>query len=238
MLRRLTVVLVASGLLLTSPALSWAISLGQSDTFQDGLTADWSNGFASFAPPQVIGTGGPAGAGDMYLQMESFGGSGANSKPTIFNSLQWIGDYTAAGVMGISVSMSNFGANPLDMRMKIGGAGGEFITSSHLALAAGSGWQDYTFSLAAGDLVGAGDVAATLADVTQVWFFHNPTAAYPGPAVATTLGLDNITAVSAVPEPTTIAALLGLGLTGAAAFVWQRRRRQRPADACDQDVDR
>lgn len=199
-----------------------AVSLGQIDTFQGGTTVDWTSGFPNPNPPTVVSTGGPAGLGDMYLLVTSHGGSGPGSKPTTLNTAQWTGDFTAAGVTGISVWMRNFGATNLDLRLGLNGSGGDFVTSSHLVLPAGSAWQPFTFSLAPGDLVGGGNAAATLANVSQLTIFHNPSANFPGPAIAASLGIDNI---SAVPEPSTIAALAGLVVAGGLVVLWQRRRR-------------
>src|SRR5712671_1482364 len=83
------------------------IVLNQIDTFQDGTLANWTNG-AGAADPINIATGGPTGAGDHYLQVTSNGGNFAGSKLTVFNTVQWSGNYTAAGVTFVEMDFKNF----------------------------------------------------------------------------------------------------------------------------------
>ena len=74
-----------------------AVVVGQIDDFQDGTTANWSNGeIIGTVPVTNVPTGGPAGAGDHYIQLTS-DGSGSGGKLTAFNRDQWLGDYLAAG---------------------------------------------------------------------------------------------------------------------------------------------
>jgi hypothetical protein len=61
-----------------------------------------------------------------------------------------------------------------------------------------------------------GDVDTLLANVVLLRIIHGFDAVFPPVAIATVLGVDNITAVqdvTATPEPTTL-ALLGLALAG------------------------
>ena len=68
-----TLLFVSTGLLLASATPLAAVTLGQQDTFSDGSTQGWSEGLVSPNPPTNIATGGPAGAGDRYLQNISSG---------------------------------------------------------------------------------------------------------------------------------------------------------------------
>jgi hypothetical protein len=81
------------------------------------------------------------------------------------------------------------------------------------------------FGVAAADLTALlGSAEAALAGATVLRIVHAPDAAFPGPSIVATLGVDN---VEAVPEPGTAALLvLGLGALGAGS-----RRRAQPAAA-------
>src|SRR5438105_22417 len=81
---------------------------GQTDTFPAN-TMSWNG-----AQPTWVSTGGPAGAGDAFLQFHSIGGSGTGSHMAGFNGLQWSGNYTAAGVGAVSVDFENLGQTELD----------------------------------------------------------------------------------------------------------------------------
>ena len=79
------------------PATGFAqVVLGQVDDFQNGTTMSWTNGFVP--DPVNVATGGPAGAGDRYLQVSS-GTFGGGSRSIVFNQVQWIGNYAGQGVV-------------------------------------------------------------------------------------------------------------------------------------------
>ncbi len=182
-------------LLLAAPAFG-QITVGQTDDFQDGTTQDWRNGRDTDDVSNVA-TGGPDGAGDRYLQVVA-DGSFIAGRLAVFNTEQWSGDFTAAGVARVTLDVNNTGANDLVLRLWIEGAGGDFASTSGLALAAGTGWQRATFSVqpsALSAVRGGTDVNATLADVFRFRVYHSPAVVAPGPEIVAELGLDNITAV-------------------------------------------
>ena len=188
--------LLALFLLLAAPAVA-QITIGQTDDFEDGTTQDWRNGRNT---PDVsnVATGGPDGAGDAYLQIVA-DGSFIAGRLVAFNTEQWAGDFTAAGVTTVTLDLNNTGTSDLVVRLWIEGPGGDFVSTDGLFLGAGSGWQAASFSVQPGDLTASGgtDVNATLSDVFRFRVYHGPAASAPGPNVVGELGLDNITAVGA-----------------------------------------
>ena len=151
----------------------------------------------------------------------------------MLNETQWTGDFRAAGISAISMDVNNFGPDDLVLRLFFedfdapGPPVNLAMTLAGIVVPAGSGWMSIVFDLSPANLIpGAfGTVEGALTDVSVMRIFHNPAAAFPGPAVGipkvtATLGVDNITAV-VVPEPATGALFLG-GL----AAVWVRARRR------------
>lgn len=187
---------------------SHAVALGQIDIFQSSGTANWTSGAANSNPPTLLLGHGPSGSGDHALAITSTGTSGAGSKLVAFNKTQWTGDYTAAGIRGISMDLHNVGNNPLNVRLAINGSGGKFSTTSAIALAAQSGWTSATLSTEAGDwtaVSGGTDIAATLAGITEVRLLSAAAPNWQGDTVAAELHVDNI---RIVPEPTALGLLV------------------------------
>jgi hypothetical protein len=226
--RFLGLLVVLSGWSLTASA----VSVGVLDDFEDGTTQGWDNG--GLAPnPLNVATGGPAGAGDAFLQLASFGASGPGSRLVVYNRVpEWTGDYTAAGVDGITLDVNNLGQTDLVLRLLISEGLASSPSNSAMtpgvAVPAGSGWTQVAFSLAPEDLLlRNGSIAAALANVSELRVFHAPNDFYPGPGIAATLGVDNL---RAVPEPGSglllAAGALALGATRA------RVRRREPRGRC------
>jgi hypothetical protein len=233
---RVTVLSFAAIFVVASTAA--AIPIGP-DTFEDGTTLGWGVPGLSPLPPANVGTGGPAGGGDAFLQLQANAGLGdAGSRLSVLNQTQWTGDFRAAGITAISMDVNNFGPDDLVLRLLFedfdapGPPANLAMTLADVLVPAGSGWMNVVFDLAPANLVAGvlGTVEGALTDVDVLRIFHNPVAAFPGPGVGipqvtTTLGVDNITAVidGTVPEPATGALLLG----GLAAALVRARRRSR-----------
>lgn len=208
-------------LLVVSAVARGSIAGGQVDTFQSGTTLGWLHGVNSVTPPTVVTSGGPLGANDAYLQSISTGGARAESKQVVFNSDQWTGDYTQAGVTTITAQMIDFGPSPLSMRLTIQDTvGTKWSSTNAIALPADSQWHAMTFDVspAGWSLVsGTQSIQTSLANVTELRILSAAAGpAYIADTVASTLGIDNITAV---PEPGALAPLVGT-----IALVWRRRR--------------
>ena len=136
---------------ISQPAFS--IPLGQIDDFEDGTALGWAVGAFSSIKPMVVETGGPAGAGDNYLELSARGGNGAGSRLAIFNRTgQWNGSFTDAEVTTISLNLINLGDTDLSVRLGLNGAGGTFVTTESVFLSPNSGWQSVVFPLLASDL--------------------------------------------------------------------------------------
>jgi hypothetical protein len=214
------------------------IAVGNRNDFQDGTTQGWmvnllGMGGPGLPQPQVIPNGGPAGAGDAYLQLTSTGLPGPGGRLVALNfTSTWTGNYLAAGVGAISLDAMNLGTTDLSLRLlfenPMGGPPTDLaLSQTALTLPTGGGWTSLMFPLfgpgGLAVLAPGMDLNALLSNTTTIRILHSPTFTYPPPQAAAQLGVDNITAVAAVPEPSTF-LLVGGGLAVAAAAARRRRR--------------
>lgn len=229
------------GLLLLQSSLAMAVSSAQLDDFSDDTLQGWQMGFASITNTHLsnIANGGPAGAGDNFLEVVADGTNAAGGRLTFFNQAQWAGDYLAAGVTSIAMDLKNFSSSEiLNLRLGIEGGffdssvglffGGLYATTASVSLASGSDWTRVIFSLAPGDLVPVSgqsgvtgnDVSAALGNVLELRLLNSANPDWAGLPVSATLGFDNI---HVVPLPPTL-VLFGSGLV----VLLARRRKQNP----------
>lgn len=202
-----------------------AVTIGQTDDFEDGTTQGWVVALlgSSPLPPTNVSTGGPAGSGDHFLLLQSQGNLGAGSRLVAINVSQWTGDYTAAGVTAIAMDLENLGDTQLSIRVMLADpAGGPpadlAVSTAPIVLDPGSGWHSVVLPVTAGSLTaGVGTVDAALSGATELRIYHGTSASFPGGPIAAALGVDNI---RAVPEAGT-APLVAVGL----ALVARVRRR-------------
>jgi hypothetical protein len=191
----------------------FAIESNQFDNFQDGTLKGWGSGAPNPNPPVVINDGGPTGAGDAYLRVTSNGTGAAGGRLVVFNTSQWAGNYTTAGVSHISMYMNNFSNQTLEIRAVLQGSGGIFWTINSVSLPPNSGWQTVQFHVQSSDLTGDGNVNTTLSNVIQFRIIHNVLGTgNAGDIIAATLGIDNITAAE-TPLPVELTSFTA-GLTG------------------------
>jgi hypothetical protein len=205
---RLAVPVALAGLLLTTTA--YAVSLGQTDDFENTTTQGWKEGNPSPNPPSNA-VGGPDGPNDRYLRNVSSGSSGAGGRMTMFNTTQWTGDFLAAGIGRIHLKARVFGTEGLTIRILFRRAGSgpngldTWITSPQV-LPADEQWHAFDFSLAVENMSSAGGLSSHTQMMTgaeQMWIANYPGTSGQPPRIQATLGIDDITALEpeALPEP-------------------------------------
>lgn len=224
------VIFMLSLVFLFNSSVVGAITIGQIDDFEDGTFHGWQMGAAVPINSHLanIADGGPTGIGDNYLQVSSNGSFTAGGRLTVFNSLQWTGDYIGKGITTIVMNLNNFSSSEsLNLRLAINGGvtdhlgivtGGLFSTQTSVSLDSGSGWTQVSFSLRPDNLdavsrlgfTTGNDVFATLANVTELRLINGNVPSWTGDPVTATIGIDNI---SAVPLPAAVFLFIS-GMTG------------------------
>lgn len=221
-------------LMCIAPAKSYAqVLLGQKDTFQDSTLQNWTNGLLAGDPVNKP-TGGPAGAGDRYLEVSS-GSLGGGPRSIVYNRVQWTGNYLAAGVTSVEMDLANFGASSLSMRFALRSGTGNSATPGYVStvafsLPADGVWRHAVFNLDASNLTALNSplpLATFLTSVAEARVLDSASPSLLGDAADTRVGMDNILAAAiAVPEPTTWLLII---LCFTAALTWLihlRRQRQ------------
>jgi len=225
-MKRILLALTATILVIVlAPSGAFAVSIGLQDTFQNGTTNNWFAGglglgqFPPF-PPVVIPTGGPAGAGDQFLQITGTGlANQPGSRIVAINGAQWAGNYLASGVAAIEMDLKNFGQTALTIRLLFEDPVGapptdQAVTTFGAALPVGSGWTHFVFLVSPSNLTPIfGNPTTALSNATLIRIIDSPT---PTDAVtiAGVVGVDNIRAAT-VPEASSFllitTALISLG---------------------------
>ena len=124
----------------------------------------------------------------------------AGSRLVVRNFNQWTGDFSRTDAIGAFVR--NFGSTTLTMRIAIDGPGGWFASTNAAAhtLIPGTDWTWVVFSLDPADLTntfgqGGNNVAATLADVTELRILNSAAPNFRADTSIANAGVDNITAL-------------------------------------------
>ena len=208
-----------------------AVSVGEIDTFSAGIEGWFAGGGPEgqvpAAPPTVVATGGPGGAGDSFMLITANGSADAGGRLVAMNGAQWAGNYGAAGISSIAMDLRNLGTSDLSVRLYFedpipGPPMNEAVTTASVLLPAGGTWTHAVFEISPSSLtVLQGSATTLLSNTTIMRIFSGATAEFPPERIAGSLGVDNI---QAIPEPETY-ALMAAGL---AFLTWRGRRRQRP----------
>jgi hypothetical protein len=195
-------------LLLPAPAAAQVV-IGQTDTFQDGTTRNWT-GPPPPNQPVNVPTGGPAGAGDEFLRITSTGMTGAGSRLAVLNDQQWSGGQTySPAVSGISMDLENLGGTPLTVRLAFQDTSSNtYSSTTGFSLPADGTWHHALFSLLDPNMTSLGGSppfsTALASGIQEMRIIDAAAPAFVGDVIAATLGIDNITAV---PEPGSMAML-------------------------------
>jgi autotransporter-associated beta strand protein len=182
-----------------------AITLNQVDTFTGSLD-NWTDGHSG-SNVLDVGTGGPNGTGDGYLQVSS-GSFGGQARMITFDQSQWVGNYTTAGVGVISMELKNFGTTTLPIRITIRDGTLESVpgysSTTPFMLPADGNWHLATFSVTASAMTAVGTGAPAFAtELTSIADFRLLSSAAPaimGDSINARIGVDDITALA--PPPT------------------------------------
>jgi hypothetical protein len=188
------------------------VVLNQVDDFEDGTEQNWEEAAASAAlgfAATNVSSGGPNGADDNYLRDITSGSPGGAGSRMIIRSIgnQWSGNFTSAGVFAMSMDVRSL-TNDITVRVSVTGPGGKFSTTNGVSVPAGGPWTEIGIPIAASDFtsvsdgsdggVAGFDIAATLADVTEMRILSSPTPAWRGEVIDAEMHLDNITALAAL----------------------------------------
>lgn len=186
-----------------------AITINTISDFQDGTTQGWQIG--RVGGPTNIPSGGPAGVNDKYLQNQSTGTGGVDSRFIFFNNTTaWTGNWTSAGITYITFMVNNTGATNLSLRIALDGDGGRWCTTVPITVNTSSGWMGVSIPVSAGSFTAAGgtDINLTLGNVTSMRILSNTSPSFLGDAIAAQAGFDNIAADN-VPLPIELISFQG-----------------------------
>jgi hypothetical protein len=221
----LVAALATAAFLLSAGQQAAAVSFNLKDDFEGGTTLGWTGSTTS-----NVADAGPAGAGDNALLVE------AGNRIVVYNTAQWTGNYTAAGITHLAMDLRNTAAFPLQLRIGIAngnfapnGDGDTYVSNddNDITVANDGAWHHIVFDVGPSAFSpstfnsnSAPSAAAALAALTHLRILHNPTAGdFRGAQVPAEFYLDNI---QAIPEPTG-GALAALAAT---ALVARRRLRR------------
>jgi hypothetical protein len=211
-LLRLSVQVCALMAVLVGTRPACAISLGEVDHFSADLEG-WKTGVQA-GPGAVVRVagGGPAGAGDAFLQVTVNPASTGILKMVVFNQAQWQGDFIAAGVTAVSMDVKFEGPDAMHLRLAFGtndapiGGGDWFVSNDAIIVPSGGGWTNIQFpisSMALGDYSGGeANYNDAMSNVATMRLLHvmslSPFGDIVNTEAPTVVSVDNITALGGV----------------------------------------
>ncbi len=233
---------VTAAVLLAPPAgRAQTITLGQKDTFTGAAPGgfdNWTQG--AFAPPGslLLVTGGPGGGSDQYMQITATGGIGAGSRITVFNQVQWTGNYITAGVSSVEMDLRAPTTNTQSLAMRVAyknALGAGYSSTVPFTLPADGQWHHAVFKLTAADMTAIGSPGSFdtfMTNPSEMRILNSSAPSLNGDSIAAVVGVDNVLAAGApVPEPAGV--LAAAALAAGAAWPLLRRRRDRRDVGCE-----
>lgn len=186
------------------------VVLGTAHTFEDGTIMNWIGG-----TDRTNVAGGPGGAADRFLRVQTTATSSAGSHLATHNrGPEWSGDYLGAGVTGVQADLRNLGSTQLTMRLVFFSLGTRWTSTTPVVLPAGGGWTRVTFPIGPSDLtraLGTNTYAQMISSVDGIMFRHDLTPSSQGDPINGTLGIDNLLAIPGPGTAGAVGLLAGLG---------------------------
>lgn len=190
-----------------------AVTLLQTDDFQDQTTFGWSDGGSSSVPPVVALDAGPNGQGDHALMITTTGNvAGPGSRLVALNRSQWTGDFLAVGGSFIGLDMNNRGDSDVTLRLSLeNGDGRQFSSTESILLAPQSGWTHFDWELNGWTALDGqpADASTVFSDVAEFRVVSNPSPSFRGVAGAADVLIDNMV-LNPLPEPAANSSLLAI----------------------------
>ena len=215
---------LALGLLaVAAGAQTWTFDSGAEGWQVNDFGADWVTSFGVTQPTWSPSGGAPGG----FVSAQD-----PSSATFVFEKLA-LGDYSTfvGGKLGFALQCTANSWDGDNVVVFRGGAADQILVTQIGALPATT-WTDYSLDLTAdkfrygsksGGVVNGADFASVMGNLTAVRISAEYGASTPGiPDTFETTGLDRVS-FTAIPEPATSAAMLGLVALGGTA--WVRRRR-------------
>lgn len=207
------------------------------DDFESGLSG-WTSGGAIVTRQT---TGGPDGAGDGFLNVQST----FRNLATYNSTSAWTGDFAAIGAVAVTADlMVPAGTTPLSIRLVLFGPGTSPATSPRWTstvaanVPADGVWRSYAFPLAEEDLtlvLNDGEYVDVIGDNLRSMIRHDTgSPSSGGTSVDGTLGIDNVTLAGA---PVLAGDYNDDGVVDAIDYAAWRHKLDEPAGALPNDVD-
>lgn len=200
--------IILAGLVASS---SYAITIGTTDTFEDGTEMGWSGGSN---PLNVVG----GQASDKALDISAAGGNLA-----AYNvDDRWTGNYISAGVYGIKGWFQNRSTVPMEIRLVMFNT--RFVrwtSSGPLEMGVSDQWVQHTFLVSESEMtrvLGTEAYATSFANIDRIMFRYDPgEPTSSGTPVTGGFRMDNLEAI-ATPPPSisgdiTLNSTVGIGGT-------------------------
>lgn len=180
---------------------------GSVEAAQLGLIDDFtvSDGGWLGSPPIRVPDGGPNGAGDGYLRIDSTGGFGPGSKLATYNeSAAWVGDYLTLGATSVELDVVNFptSESALNLRLTLFGptnTSNRWTSTEAVVVPNDGQWRHVSFPLdvtALARVQGRATYEQMMANVVRVMFRHDAsTPSAQGTSIVGSAGIDNLTLV-------------------------------------------